>query len=150
MGRTVTDKTRQRARDLFLAELAQRGIVQDACEAASMSRNWFYAERKSDPEFAAAWDAALEEAADRAEREAWRRAVEGVDEPVYGRIAKDTDGEIGTIRKYSDTILLRLLGARRPSVWRERSAGSMNVNVTPDELAKMSDDDLERLKQQLG
>lgn len=152
----MTKKTRQRAREAFLAELAQRGIVQDACAAAGLSRGWFYTERAADADFAAAWDAALDEANDRIEREAYRRAVEGIEKPVIGRVDKDQDGIISDgdgnplyIREYSDQVLLRLLGARRPAVWRERG-GSINVNLTPEELAKLSDDDLERLKQQIG
>lgn len=156
MPRALTKRTRQRAREVFLAELAQRGIVQDACAAAGLSRVWFYAERAADADFAAAWDTALDEANDHIEREAYRRAVEGVEKPVIGRVAKDQDGIITDddgkpvyIREYSDQVLLRLLGARRPTVWRERG-GSITVNLTPEELAKMSDDDLERLKQQIG
>jgi hypothetical protein len=156
MPRALTKRTRQRARDTFLAELAQRGIVQDACEAAGLSRVWFYSERKADPDFAAAWDQALEEATDRAEREAWRRGVEGVPEPVIGRVDKDEDGQLTdehgkpmVILKYSDQILLRLLSGRRPERWRERTNG-INLNLTPEELSKLSDDDLDRLKQQLG
>lgn len=150
MGRALTEATRKRAREVFLDELARRGIVQDAAAVAGLTREWFYSERKNDEAFARQWDTALDVANDRIEREAYRRAVEGVDEPVFGRVGKDQDGEVGVIRRYSDTILLRLLGARRPGVWRERTAGALNVTVTPAELAQMSDDDLERLKQQLG
>lgn len=119
-GRAQTKQTRQRAREAFLTELARRGIVQDAAEFAAVGRATMYEWRAADPDFAKEWDEALEVAADRLEAEAWRRGVEGVEEPVFGRIAKDLDGEIGTIRKYSDTMLDRLLKARRPDKFRER------------------------------
>lgn len=120
MARALTKATRQHARETFLAELAERGIVQDAATAAGFSRQMFYEWRAADPAFAAAWDTALEISTDRAEREAWRRAVEGVDKPLIGRVGKDQDGVIEIIKEYSDTILLRLLSGRRPEKWRER------------------------------
>ena len=89
-----------------------------------------YQWRAADADFAAAWDEALETAADRLEGEAWRRGVEGVDEPVFGRVAKDTDGQIGVIRKYSDAMLDRLLKARRPEKFRERHDVTQSGNVT--------------------
>lgn len=120
MGRAMTERTRQRARERFLAELAQRGIVQDAAASTGYPRSLFYTWRKEDAAFAAAWDEALEVATDRAEREAWRRAVEGIDKPLIGRVGKDQDGVIEVIKEYSDAILLRLLSSRRPEKWRER------------------------------
>lgn len=54
-------------------------------------------------------------AADRLEREAWRRAVEGWEEPVYPK------GQlVGTVRLYSDTLLALLLRAARPKRYREQ------------------------------
>ena len=41
-----------------------------------------------------------------AREELYRRAIDGWDEPVYGRIGKDQDGQIGTAHKYSDRLLL--------------------------------------------
>ncbi len=44
-----------------------------------------------------------------------RRAVEGVDEPRFH------DGQIcGHVRKYSDTLLIFMLKARRPDKYKER------------------------------
>lgn len=121
----------------------------DACRAAGISRTAAYEWRENDEVFRAAWNEAMDEAADRAEREAWRRAVEGVDKPLIGRVGKDQDGVIEVVKEYSDTILLRLLGARRPTVWRERSVG-LQATLTAEDLAKMSDQELEHLKQQLS
>jgi hypothetical protein len=59
---------------------------------------------------------AKEMAADRLEEEAWRRAVDGVEEPVgFYR------GEPGAyVRRYSDTLLIFLLKGLRPEKYRER------------------------------
>lgn len=119
-GRALTDKTRQRAREKFLKELATNGVIAYAAKAAKMSRAWFYTQREADPEFAAAWDEALEEAVGRLEREAWRRAVDGVSEPVIGRVGKDEDGIITYVQKYSDPLMQLLLKAHRPDKYRER------------------------------
>ena len=69
-------------RAAFLAALRDTGVVRDACAAASVGRTTAYRVRNSDPEFAAAWDEALEDAADLLEIEAIRRARTGVREPV--------------------------------------------------------------------
>lgn len=73
--------------------------------------------RKNDPEFAEAWLLALEAGNDVLEAEALRRAVDGVDEPVFTQ-----KGELaGHVRKYSDTLLALLLKAHLPEKFRERS-----------------------------
>ena len=72
--------------------------------------------RKEDPEFAEAWNLALEAGNDVLEAEALRRAVEGVDEPIYQGGAL-----VGTVTKYSDTLLALLLKAHLPEKFRERS-----------------------------
>lgn len=119
-GRALTKQTRQHARETFLRELEQRGIVSDAAKLTGMSRAVFYEWRDADPEFAAQWAAALEIAIERAERAAYERGVEGWEEPVYGRVGKDRDGEVGIIRKYSDTMLTLVLKANKPEKYREK------------------------------
>jgi hypothetical protein len=64
--------------------------------------------RRTDKEFAASMADALKEGADRLEDEALRRAKDGVDEPRFYQ------GEVcGYVRKYSDTLAILLLKARR-------------------------------------
>lgn len=121
LGRATTKATRQRARDLFLVELAARGNVSAAAAAGGMSRDWYYDQRKTDEAFAAAWESALETAIDAMELEARRRAVEGVERPIVGRVAKDQDGIITYVTEYSDTLMTLLLKAHRPDKYRERT-----------------------------
>jgi len=120
--RAWTDETRQRAREKFLKELTRRGIVADACKIANVGRATVYKWKEEDADFAAAWKEAVDTAIDTAEREAWRRAVEGTDKPLIGRVGKDQDGVITTIKEYSDSILLRILSAHRPEKWREKQS----------------------------
>lgn len=112
-GRTVrTD----RARDRFIQKLAETCNVSEACRFAAIGRTTAYEMRDSEPEFAAAWKDAEDEAADKLEREAWRRAVEGTDKPVTFQ------GEItATYKEYSDRMLELLLKAHRPERYVERS-----------------------------
>lgn len=135
-GRATTKATRQRARDAFLVELAQRGNVSVAAIAGGMSRNWYYDQRAADSEFAVAWDDALETAIDAMELEARRRAVEGVEKPLIGRVGKDQDGIITTVREYSDSLMALLLKAHRPEKYRERTdvqhSGKLEVEYVND------------------
>src|SRR5690606_18484748 len=74
-----------------------------------------YRLRKEDPDFAAAWDEAMEQASDALEVEARRRAIEGWDEPVFYQ-----GMETGMVRKFSDTLLIFLLKGARPEKYRDR------------------------------
>lgn len=121
MGRAQTERTRQRARAAFLAELQLRGNVSDAAAAAGIGRTTAYQWRDEDAAFAAAWAEALETAIDTMEHEAHRRAVEGVEKPIVGRVGKDQDGVITYVREYSDSLMTLLLKAHRPEKYRERS-----------------------------
>lgn len=99
-------------RALFFEMLRKTGNVSAAARHAGRARAQLYRLRKQDAAFAALWDDALEEAADWLELEALRRAMDGTEEGRYFR------GEmIGTITRYSDSLLMFLLKARRPSVF---------------------------------
>ena len=117
----------------FLAALQESGNVRLACAAAQVGRTTVYQRRADDVAFAAAWESALEEAADLLEAEARRRAHDGWEEPVFGsQGAGQGSGQIGTVRKYSDTLLIFLLKGARPEKYRERS----DVKVS-GEIAKV-------------
>lgn len=127
-------------RAAFLEALAAVGNVSGAAKTASVSRRFVYDERERDPDFAALWDDALDQAADAMEREALRRAVEGWDEPVFGSLGgKSGSGEIGTVRKYSDTLLIFLLKGARPEKYRERTDVRHSGKI---DVGKLSDDEL--------
>ena len=122
MARALTKATRQRAREAFLAALRLQPNITLAAAAAHLSRQAMYEWRDKDADFAADWDAALQEGIDLAEAEMWRRGVEGWDEPVYGKLpGRDAgDGQVGTVRKHSDAMLTLALKAHRPEKYRER------------------------------
>src|SRR3546814_16372481 len=99
----------------FLAELARHGIAVRAARAASPQSaqgalSTFKNERQRDPEFAAAWEEALETARAEVDHELYRSAGEGYDEPVYG-------GEYSESEKCSAELWGRLRQYRLPSVF---------------------------------
>ncbi len=114
----------------MLAALAETGNVSKAAEAAGVGRTTHYLWAREDPEYARAADSAMETAADVLEEEARRRAHDGVDEPVFYQ------GEVcGTVRKYSDTLLIFLLKGAKPDKYRERT--SVVVEDPVKALAKL-------------
>jgi len=93
----------------FLDLLAETGNVSAAAKACNLPRRTVYFCRSTDPAFAAAWDESLEIGLDALEDEAIRRARDGVEQPVfYGGL------RCGSVRKYSDLLLIFLLNSRRP------------------------------------
>lgn len=106
-----------RAREKFLTVLRETCNVSEAARATGVSRRSAYDWRAADPSLALAWDEAEQEAADKLEREAWRRGVEGTDKPVtfQGVIT-------ATYKEYSDRMLELLLKAHRPEKFKERVA----------------------------
>lgn len=92
----------------FLKNLAEYGVVSYAAKAAGISKQLAYAIRLKNEKFAEAWERALDTATDVLEKEAVRRAVTGVDEPVY-----QGGKQVGSITRYSDTLLIFLLKANR-------------------------------------
>ena len=127
----------------FLAALRELPVISHACKAVGIERSTAWRARQNDETFAEAWDDALEEGIDRAEQEAFRRAVVGFEEPVIdkGRLAyryeryEDEEGqehyrlvldEHGqpiplTVRKHSDALLALYLKGRRKKVYAERT-----------------------------
>jgi hypothetical protein len=95
--------------------------VRAACEIAGVGRTTAYKTKAEVASFSRQWDEALEQACDRLEQEAWRRAVAGVERPVFGNMGdKQGAGQVGVIREYSDRMLEILLKAHRPEKFRER------------------------------
>lgn len=104
-------------RKKFLEELeANNGDVSVSSRAVSICRSALYDWRRDDETFASAWDDIVESGTARLEREAYRRAHDGVDEPQFYQ------GEVcGYIKRYSDSNLQFLLRGRRPEMYRDNS-----------------------------
>ena len=100
---------RQRA---FIGALADSGSVRRAADVVGMDTSSAYKLRRSSEgaAFAAAWDAAIQQAANVLIDEAFERALNGADEPVY-----DRHGErIGVRHRRSDAMMMFLLRKHFP------------------------------------
>lgn len=130
-----TIRTPEKERE-FLAALAATCSVSQACEDADVSRRVVYEWRAADADFAARWDEAKRIGAEALEDEAMRRAARGVDEPVFHQGA-----QVGTIRKYSDTLAIFLLKGAMPEKYRDNAKLELAGRV---ELSKLTDDELDQ------
>lgn len=111
-------------RDEFLEALSECGNVTHAAKGVGVSRQQLYVVRGEDEEFAAKWDEAAKLGAARLEDEARRRAVEGWEEGIWHRGQK-----VGTVRKFSDTLLIFLLKGAMPEKYAERQRVEQTVKV---------------------
>ena len=136
------DKTLQLKREAFLAAYAEVGTITHAAELAGVTRNSHY-DWMNDQEYVERFREAEKQACDRLEQEVRRRAVEGVLEPVFYQ-----GQECGTVRKYSDTLLIFATKGALPQKYRENvsmeltgaDGGPVDVRI-----AGMSDEELEQL-----
>ena len=102
--------------DAFFANIAAGMTITPAAVEAGYSRSRVFQYKIDDEEFASRWHEASEDATERMETEADRRGVEGVLEPVFHKGV-----EVGYIRKFSDTLLIFRLKAKRPQVYRDNA-----------------------------
>ena len=117
--------------DAFFTHMSLRGIVSGSCDAAGVARRTAYDQRENNPEFAKRWGEAEAKATERLEAEAWRRATEGREEPVFWQ------GErVDTVMKYSNTLMIFLLKAHNPEKYRERYDIRADVTVRGGEYIK--------------
>ena len=105
-----TIRTPKKAEEFCIA-LSEGLSVTAACQRASISKMAAYAWRNADPEFAAAWENALDAGTDVLEDVALKRAQDS-----------------------SDRLIIFLLKARRPEKFKDRAhidkAETVNINVT--------------------
>lgn len=105
----MSAKRRQEAQAAFLTAYAETGIITSAAAAANISRQCVYEWQEHDETFSLRFHEAEAIANDVLRAEIHRRAVAGWDEPVY-QLAKFA----GTVRKYSDTLLIFEAKRRMP------------------------------------
>lgn len=104
------------------------GLVQAAADAAGCSRVTISRWRKKSPDFATAWQNARDTIADIHEDELHRRAVTGIDEPIFYK-----GQEIATVKRYSDSLLMFALKGLRPTRYRDTTRMEMADDSAPPE-----------------
>ena len=146
--RAVANKRRRTQkkdwRPVFLRAFAKTGLVTEAAKIAKIGRTAIYDERQRNEDFALKWAEIEEWTTEEMEQEARRRAVLGVEEPVYYK------GELqGSIRRYSDTLLIFMLKSRRPDIYRENVRVEHGGKIK-HEVEKRIDQEIEQLLAGLG
>jgi len=133
----MADKTLQHKKKAFLAAFAEVGNITRAAELAGISRQAHYEWMKEDPDYPDLFKQADQQACDRLEQEARRRAVHGVGKPVFYR-----GEECGVVQEYSDTLLIFLLKGALPEKYKERGVTELTgkdggpietATLTPEE-----------------
>jgi len=124
----MIDELVQRKKEIFLDTFGKVGNLTTAALAAGVSRSYHYRWLEEDPEYPARYAEKVEEAADRLEAEAFRRAVIGIDEPVIhqGRLSTVSDPNAPggfrplTVKKHSDVLLIFLMKGAMPEKYRDK------------------------------
>lgn len=109
----------------FLEVLRTKCDATAASKAAGVARSTAYAWKKDNDDFAEAWKDAVDEALDNLEAEAYRRATEGCDKPIYQKGML-----VGTVREFSDTLAIFMLKAKRRDQFGDHVRTEQKVNVT--------------------
>jgi hypothetical protein len=110
-------------KEIVLAMLSNGATYAAAAAAIGAHRRTIIKWPVRDEEFAQRWNDAIEDGADTLEQDAIRRGCDGVERPVFymGKV-------VGYTKEYSDYLLIKLLEAKRPAVYRAR-----NISATPPE-----------------
>jgi len=128
-------------RSAFLSALTVDANVTKAAAQTGISRQEWYRERGENPAFAAAWEEAVAIGVEALEDEARRRAIDGVEVPVFYQ------GEaVGAVRKYSDTLLIFLMKAHLPKKYADRQeiTGVGGGPIQTEDLTELDDDERAR------
>jgi hypothetical protein len=145
---TRPPKFTKAARDHFLEVLRATASPTRAAAAVGVSRTCAYLARDRDLAFRVAWDEATELAMERLLEESYRRAVDGVEEPVIqgGKVVSIRDPETGeerpfSVMRYSDRLMEVMLKFRYPDRMAERLRADVKIDglgLAPEMLLKMS------------
>ena len=110
---------------------AMYGTIAKACEVAGVPRSEHYRWLKG-KRYAARFAEAEEQSIQALETEARRRALGGTEKPLFHK-----GNQIGNVLVFSDPLLMFLLKAKRPEVYRDR--GLPARAAPPDASASSSD-----------
>jgi len=124
----------------FLAAYRENGNIRLACEAGQIGRSSHYRWMERYPDYVKEFEQAKADAVDVLEAEARRRAVDGWKEPVGWYRGQAG----GTVRRYSDTLLIFLLKGAAPQKYRERMEVSGALKGL--DFSVMTDEQLSRIK----
>jgi hypothetical protein len=123
---------------VFLIAYAQIGTFVRAAERCGVSRRTAFGWQRDDPQFARLVQEAKRMYTDIVVAEIHRRAIEGVEEPIFQRGV-----EVGRVRKYSDDLLARYIAALLPEQYGRKPEAApprqSPINITPQDAARLLD-----------
>lgn len=125
--------------EAFLTELAKRGNITEACRKGNVSRGTAKNHRAANATFAAAWEAAEQEALDRVEARGHQMATDGLRKEIYHQgivVGEEYEVDAGMVRFF--------LERRR----RDKFGEKIDINIT-GQIAHLhaSPEDLRKLVQ---
>ena len=108
----------------FLAALSATGNELAAASKAGVDRAQLLELREDDQEFGAQWEKARKTFAEGLEQTAYRRAIQGIPEPLVsdGKCVRDDEGHPLLTPRFSDSLLLALLKVEHPEKFSEYAA----------------------------
>lgn len=144
-GQRLTDKQRTEAQASFLSAYEHSANVLAAAEQVGIDRTLVYYWLEHDEKFLLAYNLADNAANAHIEAEIRRRAIDGWEEPLVS-----AGKRLGTVRKYSDTLLI-FYAKRRIPAYRDKqqdiNINNVNVQVERNELyARLREDELDQLE----
>lgn len=137
-------------RTSYLVALAKGATKSEAAATTDCNASMWHKECELDPEFGEAARFAYSElGCDYLEMEARRRAVDGVDKPVF-----HNGEQCGTVTQYSDTLLIFLMKARKPELYadttRERRLQQTDETPAERDLTERLNKGRERVARERG
>ena len=118
----LDDRTKEQQQADFLESFEQTANITMSCKAVNVPRRTIYNWLTDDPEFKKNFGLSSSIGLGVLEDEAVRRAVQGVNKPVY-----QSGRKVGYVQEYSDTLMIFLLKARDPEKYRERFSGELSA-----------------------
>lgn len=151
MPRTIrqhkANRSKKKQQSDFIKWFCDYASISRACRKAKVPRSTVYDWLKKDEDFKARYNESIEIAVAALEDEAIRRAHEGTNRPVYQGGKK-----VGSVREYSDTLMIFLLKGLAPDKYKDRQqvdSTNKNINFNTD-VSKLSDDELDKELKKYG
>ena len=126
----------------FLSKLPEYVSLNRTCRVAKIPQGVVYGWLNTDAAFKEKYTEACLAALQRLEDEAVRRAFAGLTKPIYYQGKK-----IGSVKEFSDTLLMALLKAKAPAKYRDKAKAGEDVatadaNTGPRTIIKWGDKEI--------
>lgn len=138
-------RSKRKQQQDFLDIYEELGNITSSCKKSKVPRRTIYNWIEGDAEFRKKFDESTKIVLGILEDEAFRRAVEGTNKPVFYQGKRS-----GYVKEYSDTLLIVLLKARAPEKYKERVQSELTgkdgnpITIKP-ELSHLTKEEIKQL-----